>query len=80
MAPPPAAFEAVVNDAGWQKGAHRPLHRRVGGISKTGKDLPDAETGLHRLTAGEAQRIDWGSADEIDWSLYRVFVHPAIED
>jgi hypothetical protein len=48
----------------------------------TGRDLPDAHTGLARMRAGQAKQIDWSDDDallNIDWSSYRVVCHPALK-
>ncbi len=74
-----AAFEAIYGDADWHRGA---TVKFTGGLvnSRTGQDLPDAETGLYRLTAKEARQIDWDNASAVDWSYYRLFAHPALKD
>ena len=74
-----ATFEAIYNDTDWQGGA---TVKFTGGLvdTKTGRDLPDAETGLYRLTAHEAAQIDWDNASSVDWSFYRLFAHPALKD
>ena len=74
-----AAFEAVYVDAGWRGDA---TVQFTGGLvdTSTGRDLPNARTGLYRLTAKQAQRINWDDAELIDWSIYRVFAHPALKD
>lgn len=72
-------FKAVYEDAGWGKAATVTFE---GGLvnTRTGKDLPNEETGIYRLEPNEARRIDWDNAIAVDWSLYRVFVHPAISE
>ncbi len=74
-----AALEAIYGDADWQRGA---TVKFIGGLvnSRTGQDLPNAETGLYRVTAKEAQQIDWDNASAVDWSFYRLFAHPALKD
>jgi hypothetical protein len=50
--------------------------------SRTGEDLPDANTGIYTMPAGLAGQIDWSDEDgllNIDWSNYRDFCHPALE-
>ena len=51
--------------------------------TETGKDLPNANTGIYTMSRGEARRIDWSNDDAInytiDWSLYRDFAHPALK-
>jgi hypothetical protein len=73
------AFKAIYEDAGWRRDATVTF---TGGLvnTRTGQDLPNAETGIYRLTAKEARRIDWDNAIAVDWSLYRVFASPALKD
>ena len=65
-----AAFEAVYVDAGWR--GHATVEF-TGGLVDTGtsRDLPNERKGLYRLTAKQAQRINWDDAELIDWSVYR---------
>lgn len=72
-----AAFKAIYDEADWTGGA---VVAFTGGLvdTRTGNDLSDARTGLYRIDRSEARQIDWENADAIDWSLYRLFVHPAI--
>jgi hypothetical protein len=47
----------------------------------TGKALPDANTGIFTMPAGPTKQIDWSDEDaltNIDWSIYRDFCHPAL--
>ena len=55
-----------------------------GGIvnEATGKELPGANTGLYKISADEAEQIDWSDQDalsEVDWSTYRKFCHQAFQ-
>ena len=48
----------------------------------TGAELPDVNTGIFTMPAGQAQQINWSDEDallNIDWSLYRDFCHPALQ-
>lgn len=61
------AFKTLHEDAGFQGDAAVAFR---GGLvdTRTGKDLPNAKTGLYRLTAREARRIEWDNAIAVDWS------------
>ena len=78
-----AIFSAIYGDAEWKKTGTVIVYK--GGLvdSKTGQELPDANTGIYTIKQGEASQIDWSDQDtidfSIDWSLYRDFVHPALE-
>jgi hypothetical protein len=52
-------------------------------VSKsTGKELPDVNTGIFTMPTGQAKQIDWSdddALDNIDWSIYRDFCHPALQ-
>ena len=73
-----AAFKQLYTDTDWQGAA---TIRFTGGLvdSRTGRDLPNAMTGLYRVKASEARQIDWDNAENVDWSYYRVFTHPALK-
>ena len=76
-----AVFETIYNDAGWQGDATVVYQ---GGIvnEATGKELPGANTGLFKITAEQAQEIDWSNEDalsDVDWSTYRKFCHQAFQ-
>lgn len=77
-----AVFQAVYRDTDYS-GPITVTFR--GGLmdSRTGRSLPNAATGRYAVSQGEARQIPWGSNNKvryaIDWSLYRVFVHPAIK-
>lgn len=76
-----AVFETIYNDAGWQGDATVVYQ---GGIvnEATGKELPGANTGLFKITAEEAEQIDWSDEDalsDVDWSTYRKFCHQAFQ-
>ena len=65
-------------------GADRPSFSFEGGLvdKATGRDLPDAQTGLARMRAGQAKQIDWSDDDalmNIDWSSCQVVCHPALK-
>jgi hypothetical protein len=73
-----AAFKAIYGDTDWRKDASVTF---TGGLvdTRTGKEAPNEETGIYRLTASEARRIEWDNAVAVDWSQYRVFAHPALK-
>jgi hypothetical protein len=73
-----AAFEAIYNDADWDKAA---TVRFTGGRvdSRTGKDLPNARTGVFRVARGEQAEIEWDNATMVDWESYAVFLSPALK-
>jgi hypothetical protein len=76
-----AIFAKIYDDAGWKRGA---VIVYQGGLvdSSTGKELPDANTGIYTMPAGKARQIDWSDDDAlliIDWSNYRDFCHPALK-
>jgi hypothetical protein len=77
------AFQAIYDEVGWNKAATVTFE---GGLvdTRTGKDLPNEETGIYRVEAREARQIDWSDdetlAVNIDWSLYRVFASPSLKD
>jgi hypothetical protein len=52
-------------------------------VSKaTGKALPNVNTGIFTMPAGQANQINWSDDDalsNIDWSIYRDFCHPALQ-
>ncbi|WP_028060973.1 hypothetical protein [Candidatus Solirubrobacter pratensis] len=72
-----AAFKAL-HGAGWHKAITVTFK---GGLvdTTTGKNLPNAETGVFRLDRKDARRIDWQHADQVDWTVYAVFLHPALK-
>ena len=75
-----AIFETIYNDAGWNGGAAIVYQ---GGLvdSATGQELPDANTGIYTMPAGQATGIDWSNEDallNIDWSVYRNYCHRAL--
>jgi hypothetical protein len=72
-----AAFKAI-HHTGWTRAITVTFK---GGMvdSTTGKDLPDAKTGLFRLHSSDARRIDWQNADQVDWTNYALFLHPALK-
>ena len=77
-----AIFQAVYGEA---------HYRNVVGIiyrgglvnSETGKELPDVNTGIYRMTGSQAKDIDWSDDDavkyNIKWDNYREFAHPALK-
>ena len=76
-----AIFQEVYDETGWKKGA---VVVFKGGLvdSATGKDLPDANTGIFTMPPGPAKQIDWSNDDalaNINWEIYRDFCHPALE-
>jgi hypothetical protein len=76
-----AVFETIYNDGGWKGGAALSYY---GGLvdRATGKELPNANTGIYTMPAGQARQIDWSDEDalmNIDWSVYRTFCHPALQ-
>ena len=71
----------MYNDAGWE-GSATVVY--VGGIvnEATGEEEPGANTALFRITAEQAEQIDWtdqDALDNIDWSTYRKSCHQASE-
>jgi hypothetical protein len=76
-----AIFKKIYHDAGWKKGAV--LVYKGGLVSKaTGKALPNVNTGIFTMPAGQAKQINWSDDDalsNIDWSIYRDFCHPALQ-
>ena len=78
-----AIFAAIYGDAGWNKTGAVAVYK--GGLvdSKTGQELPDANTGIYTISRADASKIDWADQDTIDfgidWSLYRDFAHPALK-
>jgi len=76
-----AIFETIYNDADWNGGVA--IIYKGGLVDRaTGQELPDANTGIFTIHAGQAQRIDWTDEDAlsyIDWSIYRDFCHPALQ-
>ena len=76
-----AIFKKIYDDAGWKKGAV--LVYKGGLVSKaTGKEVPDVNTGIFTMPRGQAKQIDWtddDALDNIDWSIYRDFCHPALQ-
>lgn len=80
-----AAFKAVYGDADYPAKTETVVVFKGGLVSKaTGKDLPNVNTGIYTLKSSQARQIDWSDDDavnfNIDWSLYRDFVHPAIKE
>jgi hypothetical protein len=77
-----AAFKAAYGDASYSTRKDAAVYFRGGLVDKaTGKALPNAETGMYSMTGAQARDIDWDdetAMENIDWSLYRDFVHPAI--
>jgi hypothetical protein len=75
-----AIFQKIYDGTGW-KGAAT-IDYRGGLVSKaTGKPVNDI-TGSFAINPGQARRIDWSSGDQlsnIDWSIYRTFCHPALQ-
>jgi hypothetical protein len=74
-------FQKIYDEAGWKRGAAIVYQ---GGLvdSSTGKDLPNANTGIFTMLTGQARQIDWSDDDalaNIDWSIYRDFCHPALK-
>ena len=79
-----AAFRAVYGKAKYPATKETVVVFAGGLVSKaTGKDLPDARTGIYTLKGSDARKIDWSDDDaityNIDWSIYRDFIHPAIK-
>jgi hypothetical protein len=76
-----AVFRRIYGDADWKHDSVVVFEGSL--VSKeTGKDLPDAKTGIFTLRGGQARRIDWSDEEaisNIDWSLYRDFCHPALK-
>jgi hypothetical protein len=76
-----AVFETIYNDAGWKGGGA--LVYQGGLVDRsTGKELPEANTGIFTIHAGQARQIDWSdetALTNIDWSIYRDFCHPALQ-
>jgi len=55
-----------------------------GGLASraTGQDLPNAEAFAYRMGGGVAKQINWSDDNalfSIDWSIYRIFCHPAFK-
>jgi hypothetical protein len=76
-----AIFKKIYTDGGWTGPA---VIVYKGGLvsTTTGEDLPDVNTGIFTMPAGQAQQINWSSDDtllNIDWSNYRDFCHPALK-
>ena len=76
-----AIFQKIYDGTGWKGGAYI---RYQGGLVSTtnGKALPNVMTGSFRITPGQAKQINWSSNDQldnIDWSIYRTFCHPALQ-
>lgn len=76
-----AIFETIYNDGGWNGSA---VVAFKGGLvsTATGEELPNVNTGIFTMPAGQAQRINWANEDallNIDWTLYRDFCHPALQ-
>jgi hypothetical protein len=78
-----AIFAAIYGDAGYRRTGMVVVFK--GGLvdAATGKELPDANTGIYTIKRGEARQIDWSDDDTvnftIDWSFYRDFAHPALK-
>ena len=72
-----SAFLAI-HDAGWNKTATVTF---TGGLvdTATGNELPDEETGIFRLEGREARAINWANAEQVNWKLYGIFLHPALK-
>jgi hypothetical protein len=76
-----AVFQTIYKDGGWKGGAALVYK---GGLvnSSTGKELPDANTGIYTMPAAQARQIAWSDDDallNIDWSIYQDFCHPALK-
>ena len=76
-----AVFETIYNDGAWKGSA---VLAYQGGLvdSTTGEELPDANTGIFTMPAGQARRIAWSDEDaltNIDWSNYRDYCHRALQ-
>lgn len=75
-------FRAIHGTAGYRRAS---VVEFQGGLvdSRTGEDIPDARTGLYRLSREEAAAIIWSDEERvvfnIDWTLYREFAHPALK-
>ena len=78
-----AAFAAAYGEANYSTRKDTTVIFRGGLVSKaTGKDMPDANTGIYSITGAHAREIDWSDTtalENIDWSLYRDFAHPALK-
>jgi hypothetical protein len=75
-----AIFEKTYKDTGWK--GNTTIAFEGGLVNKaTGKELPHAQTGTFSIDPGQAKQIDWSNSDDlsnIDWSVYRDFCHPAL--
>jgi len=79
-----AAFKAVYAEARYPATRETVIVFQGGLVdTRTGKELPDANTGIYTMKGAAARRIDWSDDDvvsyNIDWSNYRDFAHPALE-
>lgn len=76
-----AVFTTIYYEGGWNGGAV--LVYKGGLVDRsTGKELPEANTGMYTMPAGQAEQIDWTDEDalsNIDWSIYRDFCHQALK-
>jgi hypothetical protein len=77
-----AVFQRIYGEADWKRDAVVVFEGRL--VNKeTGRDLPNANTGIFTVHGRDARRIDWSDEDavqfNIDWSVYRDFCHPALK-
>ena len=74
-------FKAIHGDA---------AYRRASGIvfkgglvdTRTGRNLPDVNTGIYEMSRADAAAVDWADEDRlfaIDWKNFRVFAHRALK-
>lgn len=74
-------FMSVYRDAGYTRAT---VIVFKGGLvdTRTGKDLPDVNTGIFTMSRSDAAAIDWDDEDRlliIDWTNFRDFAHPALK-
>lgn len=74
-------FKAIYGEAGYRRAS---VVVFKGGLvdTKTGADLPHAETGIYNMSRADAAAIQWSDDDRllvIEWKNFRVFAHPALK-
>ena len=74
-----AAFEAVYVDASWQGDATVGFTGGLVGVQAPAGTCRTSERAYTGSRRRAAQRMDWDDAELIDWSIYRVFAHPALK-
>jgi hypothetical protein len=68
-----AVFETIYNDAAWEGDATVVY---LGGLvnEATGEELPGAKNARYKMTAEQAEQIDWSDEEalsDVNWSTYR---------